>query len=79
MTLFAADTGLRPFSPTGFEILDEDFTRTGAVVIWGKAARPPRLGDRFNIETGGAVHELAVEEIRSFAGGGWSVTCRAGD
>jgi hypothetical protein len=35
----------------------------------------PRLGERFNIDTWGDVHELAVGEIRTFTGG-WTAVCR---
>ena len=67
---------LRPFSASGYEIFDDDFADTGEVVIWSRAPHTPRLGDRFNIDTHGALRDLAVDEIRTFRGG-WSVTCRA--
>ena len=67
---------LRAFNPSGYEIFDEDFADTGEVVIWSRAPYTPRLGDRFNIDTHGALRDLAVDEIRTFKGG-WSVTCRA--
>jgi hypothetical protein len=69
---------LRPFSATGYEIFDDDFRETGEVVIWSRSPYAPHLGDRFNIETAGALHELAVGEIRTFTGG-WTATCRAED
>jgi hypothetical protein len=75
MSMIHPDPALRPFNPSGYEIFDEDFRETGEVVIWSRATLTPRLGDRFNIETHGAVRELAVEEVRTFQGG-WSVTCR---
>jgi hypothetical protein len=67
--------GQHPFSAGGYEVFDEDFADTGRVVIWSRMSRAPQLGDRFNIESRGVVHDLAVDEIRTFAGG-WSVTCR---
>ena len=70
------DPVLRPFNPSGYEIFDDDFDETGEVVIWSRAPHTPRLGDRFNIDTHGALRDLAVDEIRTFRGG-WSVTCRA--
>ena len=66
--------GLRAFSASGYEVLDAGFAETGEVVIWSKALLTPRPGDRFNIETCGAIHDLAVREVRSFAGG-WTAIC----
>lgn len=68
--------GMRPFSASGYEIFDEDFGQTGEVVIWSRSSVTPRLGERFNIHTRGALHELAVGEVRTFSGG-WTITCRA--
>jgi hypothetical protein len=68
--------GLRAFSASGYEILDAGFAGTGEVVIWSKAPLTPRPGDRFNIETCGAIHDLTVREVRSFAGG-WTAICHA--
>ncbi|MFL5297970.1 MAG: hypothetical protein ACJ798_16455 [Phenylobacterium sp.] len=73
--MISSDPTLRPFNPSGYEIFDDDYAETGEVVIWSRATLAPRLGDRFNIETHGAVRELAVEEVRTFKGG-WSITCR---
>ena len=70
--------GLRVFSLSGYEIFAEDFARTGEVVIWSKVPYPPRLGDRFNIEALGEVHELTVCMMRTFPGG-WTATCGAPD
>jgi len=66
---------LRALSASGYEIFDEDFGATGEVVIWSRSPLTPRLGERFNIETRGAPHDLAVGEIRTFSGG-WTATCR---
>lgn len=68
--------GLRALRVSAYEIFDEDFGETGEVVIWSRSSWPPRLGERFNIETRGALHDLAVGEIRTFTGG-WTATCRA--
>ncbi len=70
--------GLRAFSASGYEILDAGFAETGEVAIWSKVPQAPRPGDRFNIETCGALHDLAVCEVRTFAGG-WTAICRAGE
>jgi hypothetical protein len=69
---------LRPFSVSGYEIFAEDFGKTGEVVIWSRSPLAPHLGDRFNIQTCGALRELAVGELRTFAGG-WTATCWAED
>jgi hypothetical protein len=71
----ASNRWLRPFNALGYEIFDEDFGQTGEVLIWSRSPITPRLGERFNIETRGALHELAVGEVRTFLGG-WVVTCR---
>jgi hypothetical protein len=78
MTAHPAQRGLRPFSASGYEIFDQDFGETGEVVIWSRSPHAPRLGELFNIEAQGALHELAVGEIRTFTGG-WTATCRADD
>jgi hypothetical protein len=70
--------GLRPFSASGYEIFDEDFGETGEVVIWSRSPLAPRLGELFNIEARGDLHELVVDEIRTFSGG-WTATCRTPD
>lgn len=70
------EAGIRPFVESRYEILDERFAETGDVVIWSAHSLVPNLGDRFLIETGGEVHELAVYALTTFRGG-WSVTCRA--
>ena len=73
-----ADTGLRPFSATGYEIFAEGFAVTGEVVIWARRGRAPKVGDHFDIRAAGALRDLAVVETRSFAGG-WTATCRTDD
>jgi hypothetical protein len=74
----AFETGIRPFVESRYEILDERFAETGNVVIWSVDPLVPRLGDILLIESGGAIHELAIYTLTTFRGG-WSVTCRAED
>ena len=68
--------GLRPFNTVGYEIFDDGFEDTGEIVIRSRSSLAPGLGERFNIETGGDLHELIVDELRTFIGG-WSATYRA--
>jgi hypothetical protein len=70
------EAGIRPFVESRYEILDERFAETGDVVIWSADSLVPRLGDVLVIESGGAIHELAVYTLTTFQGG-WSVSCRA--
>jgi hypothetical protein len=65
-----------PFSMSVYEICDDDFAATGEVVIWSRSSLPPRIGELLNIETLGALHELAVGEVSTFKGG-WMATCWA--
>jgi hypothetical protein len=67
---------LLPFSLWVYEICDEDFAATGEVVIWSRSPLPPRVGELLNIETRGALHELAVGEVNTFQGG-WMAACWA--
>jgi hypothetical protein len=76
MARFEAD--IRPFVESRYEVLDERFTETGDVVIWSRDPLVPKLGDRFVIESAGAIHELGAYTLTTFQGG-WSVTCRAED
>jgi hypothetical protein len=66
---------LRPFNESGYEILDEELASLGQVVIWSVDPLPPSLGDLFTIESGGSIHEVAVEELTTFQGG-WSARCK---
>jgi hypothetical protein len=68
-------SGLRPFSESGYEILDEDLKTRGEVVIWSVAPVVPRLGDTFLVDSFGETHEVAVYEIATFKGG-WSAKCQ---
>lgn len=71
----AMEPGLRAFSASGYEILDEDLATRGQVVIWSVDPLVPRLGDLFTIESEGGIHEVAVDELTTFKGG-WSALCR---
>jgi hypothetical protein len=76
MRSLSLDATLRAFVESDYEIIDDTFAETGNVVIWSVDPLVPKLGDRFDIEAGGLVHELAVYTLTTFRGG-WSVTCRA--
>lgn len=76
--MFGFHRSRRPFSTSGYEIFDQDFAETGEVMIWSRTRLTPRVGDRFNIENQGVIYELAVGEVRIFAGG-WTAMCRAPD
>jgi hypothetical protein len=66
-------TALRPFSDSGYEIIDDDIAG-GQVVIWSVDPVVPRLGDTFVIASGGGHYDVVVLELLTFAGG-WSATC----
>ena len=66
---------LRPFNPSGYEILDQDLLTRGELVIWSVAPRPPRVGDLYTVECAGGVHEVEVDQVATFEGG-WSARCR---
>jgi hypothetical protein len=70
------DAALKAFAESDYKIVDDSFAETGNVVIWSVDSLVPKLGDRFDIESGGLVHDLAVYTLTTFCGG-WSVTCRA--
>jgi len=76
MSPASLETTMQAFRESGYDILDDRFAETGDVMIWSMDPVTPRLGDRYLIETGGNVHELAVYTLTTFHGG-WSVTCRA--
>ena len=75
MRLFRRNRDVRAFSPSGYEILDEDIAQ-GEVVIWSVAKVKPRIGDLLLIESGGRLYDAEVEALTSFKGG-WSATCSA--
>ena len=72
------DPGLRPFSESGYEVLDEELDTRREVAIWSVDPLVPRLGDVFTVESRGVVHEVAVVQLSSFKGG-WSAVCRVTD
>ena len=76
MRSLSLDAALKAFVESDYEIIDESFAETGNVVIWSVDPLAPKLGDRFDIESGGLVYELAVYTLTTFRGG-WSVPCRA--
>jgi hypothetical protein len=61
---------IRPFSDSGYEILDDDIAR-GQVAIWSVDPVTPRLGDTFLIDCDGRTYDLEVVELVTFRGG-WS-------
>jgi hypothetical protein len=67
------DAAIRPFSDSGYEILD-DAIAEGQLVIWSVDPVIPRLGDSFLIESDGRLYDVAVVELVTFRGG-WSATC----
>jgi hypothetical protein len=69
------EPGLRPFNPSGYEILDQELMTKGELVIWSVDPSPPRIGDLFTVESHGAVHEVQVDALTTFKGG-WSARCR---
>ena len=75
MPQLRTDPALRPFSETGYEILDDDLESRREVTIWSVDPLTPRLGDLFTIECRGVVHEVAVVQLATFRGG-WSAACR---
>ena len=72
------DPGLRPFSESGYEVLDEELDTRREVAIWSMDPLAPRLGDVFTVESRGVVHEVAVVQL-STCKGGWSAVCRVTD
>jgi hypothetical protein len=70
-----SDAALRPFSDSGYEILDDAIGR-GEVVIWSIDPVTPRLGDLFLIDCDGRAYDAAVEQL-TVVKGGWSARCRA--
>lgn len=67
--------GLRPFNPSGYEILDEDLLTKGELVIWSVDPLTPRVGDLYTVESHGSVHEVQVDALSVFQGG-WSASCK---
>jgi hypothetical protein len=69
------EADLRPFSDSGYEILDDELATRNEVAIWSVNPMTPRLGDLFLVESGGRMHDVAVIELTTFRGG-WSATAR---
>jgi len=69
------DPGLRPFNPSGYEILDQDLLTKGELVIWAVDSLPPRIGDLYTVESAGSLHEVKVETLTKVKGG-WTARCR---
>ena len=78
MPQLRTDPALRPFSETGYEILDEELETRREVAIWSVDPLTPKLGDLFTVESHGVIHEVAVVQLTTFRGG-WSATCRVTD
>ena len=66
---------LRPFNPSGYEILDDEI-EFGRLLIWSTDPLAPRIGDLFLVESGGRPYEARLEEL-TLLKGGWSAACRA--
>ena len=75
MTPRLNDAGLRPFSDSGYEILDDELYDRREVTIWSNDPRAPELGDLYLIDSRGLTHDVAVIEIAIFRGG-WSAVAR---
>lgn len=69
------DPGLRPFSQSGYEILDEDLASRGLVVIWSVSTVVPQEGDLFTVESGGRMYDVTVDELTTHKGG-WTAQCK---
>jgi len=72
---FVRDPGLRPFSESSYEILDDDFLAKGQLTIWSIDPLPPQLGDLYTLESHGKLHDVQVAEVRRFQHG-WTARCR---
>ncbi|MDB5495640.1 MAG: hypothetical protein JWP86_2977 [Phenylobacterium sp.] len=68
-------TAIRPFNPSGYEILDANLAANGEVVIWSVSPLKPRIGDLLLIESGGRLYDVAVEALAA-VDGGWSAKAR---
>jgi hypothetical protein len=74
----ALQRDLRPFSESGYEILDEEVDLRREVTIWSIDPLVPKLGDLFTVESRGVVYEVTVVQLITFKGG-WSAFCRVTD
>lgn len=64
MSALHPDPAIRPFSKSGYEILDDGFDR-GEVMIWSVAPTQPQRGDLLLIERGGRPYDLTIAEVRA--------------
>lgn len=78
MPSLKTDPALRPFSESGYEILDGELDARREIVIWSVDPLAPRLGDLFTVESRGVVHEVSVVQL-AILRGGWSAVCRVTD
>jgi len=67
---------LRPFSSSGYEILDDELPVRREVTIWSVNPLVPLIGDVFIIESRGVIHDVVVIELTTFRNGGWSARTR---
>lgn len=67
--------GLRPFNPSGYEILDGRLASHGELVIWSNRTPVPELGDEFTVAPRDALVDVAVTDI-TLVDGGWVASCR---
>lgn len=65
----------RPFSSSGFEILDSRLDDRGEVMLWSTGGLAPRCGELFTIERDREVCDLSVVEVTGHDPG-WSALCR---
>ena len=68
-------SALRPFNASGYEILDQDLLTSGELVIWSVNPVPPSVGDLYTVQSGGALHEVEVDQVTTFKRG-WSAHCK---
>lgn len=74
----ALQSDLRPFSESGYEILDEELDVRRELTIWSVDPLVPKLGDLYTVESRRVVYEVAVVQLITFKGG-WSALCRVTD
>ena len=67
--------GLRPFNPSGYEILDGRLVSHGELVIWSNRSPTPGIGDEFTVAPRGALVDLVVTDI-TLVDGGSVASCR---
>lgn len=75
MAALENDADIRPFNPSGYELLDHRLASHGELTIWSLNPVRPQLGDTFTVERQGRVYELAVCEMTPVVGG-WTAKLR---